>query len=279
MAAPGASSPYYPLPKRKPKKLRGRVSELTAEPVRHKSNSTSTLFVNSTVSQPDLDQLLRCVALKLFRHIEDGQSTEEKVYFDIFDERIHPIANDDPDLDEAPQDEEVYNFINTIFKTERLSAECAIMMLAYIERIRTSAKVTMDSTNWRRVLLSTLILASKVWEDQAVWNVDFLSVFPNVDVKDLGQLEKVLLRLIQYNVSLSASVYAQYYFELRSLAEENEQTLPLKPLDKEGARRLETRSQTEEDKAKERFASEKMPRSKSLNEMQGSLKSPPVILN
>ena len=109
--------------------------------------------------------------------------------------------------------------------------------------------------------------------------MDFLSVFPNVDVKDLGQLEKVLLRLIQYNVSLSASVYAQYYFELRSLAEENEETLPLRPLDKEGARRLETRSQTEEDKAKEEFGVDKMSRSKSLNEMQGSLKSPPVILN
>mmetsp|Transcript_22672 Transcript_22672/g.89691 ORF Transcript_22672/g.89691 Transcript_22672/m.89691 type:complete len:278 (+) Transcript_22672:50-883(+) len=277
MAAPG--SPYYPLPKRKPKKLRGRVSELSEDQVRHKSNSTSTLYVNSTVSQPDIDQLLRCVALKLYHHIQDGQSTAEKVYFDIFDERIHPIANDDPDLTIAPETDAVYTFINTIFKTERLSAECAIMMLAYIERIRTSAKVTMDSTNWRRVLLSTLILASKVWEDQAVWNVDFLSVFPNVDVKDLGQLEKVLLRLIQYNVSLSASVYANYYFELRSLAEENEETLPLRPLDKEGAKRLETRSQTEEDKAKERFADEKMSRSKSLNEMDGSLKSPPVILN
>ena len=80
-----------------------------------------------------------------------------------------------------------------------------------------------------------------VWEDQAVWNVDFLTVFPSVSVKDLGQLEKVLLRLLQYNVSLKASLYAKYYFELRALAERNEKNFPVAPLDKEGATRLEVR--------------------------------------
>ncbi len=75
--------------------------------------------------------------------------------------------------------------------------------------------VPQHATNWRRLILSALILASKVWEDQAVWNVDFLSVFPNVSVKDLNALERKFLEVLSYNVGMKASEYAKYYFDLR----------------------------------------------------------------
>eukprot|EP01095_Lingulamoeba_sp_RSL-Kostka_P000509 TRINITY_DN107_c1_g2_i1.p1 TRINITY_DN107_c1_g2~~TRINITY_DN107_c1_g2_i1.p1 ORF type:complete len:154 (-),score=40.39 TRINITY_DN107_c1_g2_i1:163-624(-) len=151
------------------------------------------------------------------------------------------------------------------------------MMLAYIERTSTLTNLTVDSTNWRRVVLSTLILASKVWEDQAVWNVDFLSVFPTVTVKDLGQLEKILLRLLQYNVSLKSSLYTKYYFELRSL---NEESFPLEPLNKEGAKRLEANSQSEEERYKEEMnaQSQRLVRSKSLNELDIDKKNTPLVV-
>lgn len=99
--------------------------------------------------------------------------------------------------------------------------------------------VTIHASNWRRIVLGALILASKVWEDQAVWNVDFLNVFPNLTVDDLNQLERHYLNSLQFNVSLKASVYAKYYFELRALSERDSQHFPLKPLDKEGQKRLE----------------------------------------
>ncbi len=37
-----------------------------------KFNSTSTLFVDSTVSSPDLEQTLKCVALALNYIVKDG---------------------------------------------------------------------------------------------------------------------------------------------------------------------------------------------------------------
>ena len=150
------------------------------------------------------------------------------------------------------------------------------MMLAYIERIITLTGITIDASNWRRVVLSTLILASKVWEDQAVWNVDFCSVFPNVTTQDLASLEKVLLRLLQYNVSLKAGEYAKYYFELRQLA--GSKKFPLEPLDKEGAKKLETRSASEEEKARATQESEPLPRSRSLESLKRQ-KSARVVLN
>jgi len=48
------------------------------------------------------------------------------------------------------------------FAVEQLSAECGIMMLAYIDRIIENAGgITLHASNWRRITLSTLILASK----------------------------------------------------------------------------------------------------------------------
>eukprot|EP01133_Synstelium_polycarpum_P010923 gene10923-12730_t len=99
-------------------------------------------------------------------------------------------------------------------------------------------------------LLSALILASKVWEDQSVWNVDFLPVFDNLTATDLNNLERQFLSLIQYNVSLTASVYAKYYFELRTFSKLDSNHFPLKPLDKSGAKRLEDHSQASEYRVK-----------------------------
>ena len=49
--------------------------------------------------------------------------------------------------------------------------------------------------------------------------------------------------MLQYNVSISASLYASYYFELRTLCEKAERTFSLKPLSEEGKRALEARSE------------------------------------
>jgi len=233
---------------------------------RGKSSSTSTLYVSSTVSAPDINELLRCIAISIQNYILQGYETQSPVSIDIFDETKFPLTNDPVDVETIPEQDLVYKFIETIFEAERLSAECGIMMLAYIDRVREKTSIALHACNWRRLVLSTLILASKVWEDQAVWNVDFLSVFPAVTVKDLGNLEKVLLRHLEYNVSLKASLYAKYYFELRSLAEQDERNFPLQPLDKDSAKRLETRSQEEEEKVKNE---EETRRCKSMNHMKG----------
>jgi len=276
MAQTPSSEPLHlPMKKKEPRKLGGRLAQIK-EYNRTKSSSTSTLYIDSTVSTPNVDELLRSTAIKIANHIIHGMEATEKVYYEIFDERVNPLSSDDVDCDHPPSVDTIYRFVDLIFNTEQLSAECAIMMLAYIERMISLTGITIDSSNWRRVLLSTLILASKVWEDQAVWNVDFCSVFPNVTTQDLGQLEKVLLRLLQYNVSLQSGHYTKYYFELRELA--GSRHFPLKPLDREGAKRLESRSATEEENARNNRDEEggSLPRSKSLDRLQKQ-KSRPLL--
>ena len=56
-----------------------------------------------------------------------------------------------------------------------------------------------------------------------------------------NELERVYLVNIHYNINVSSSMYAKYYFDLRVLAEENGLSFPNEflPLTKERAKKLE----------------------------------------
>ena len=60
-------------------------------------------------------------------------------------------------------------------------------------------------------------MASKVWDDLSMWNVDFSNVSDMFDLKRVNELELALLDAYEYEVKVSASDYAKYYFHLRSL--------------------------------------------------------------
>jgi hypothetical protein len=83
---------------------------------------------------------------------------------EIFNEVLHPINNDKVDSKKVPTFDLVFDFLNSIYRAERLAPECLVMCLAYIDRMLQSTPIRMHASNWRRLILSSLILASKVWE-------------------------------------------------------------------------------------------------------------------
>lgn len=56
-----------------------------------------------------------------------------------------------------------------------------------------------------------------------------------------NEMERHFLELLQFNINVPASVYAKYYFDLRSLADDNNLSFPLEPLSKKRAQKLEVR--------------------------------------
>lgn len=107
----------------------------------------------------------------------------------------------------------------------------------------TKGRLTIKHDNWRSILFACMIMASKVWDDLSMWNVDFSQVSTEFDLHRINELELALLSALEYSVKVPASEYAKYYFHLRSMMARlgfhaNLNSM-LRPLDIKGAKKLE----------------------------------------
>eukprot|EP01118_Nematostelium_gracile_P003540 TRINITY_DN1410_c0_g1_i1.p1 TRINITY_DN1410_c0_g1~~TRINITY_DN1410_c0_g1_i1.p1 ORF type:complete len:332 (-),score=77.56 TRINITY_DN1410_c0_g1_i1:121-1116(-) len=202
-------------------------------------NTTSSLFIKEVMSNPKLEQILKCLAIALESHIKNGEAKTDSIYLDIFDERKHPFTDDSFD-ETYPEVPIINHFLTYIFRVQGLPAEVAIICIAFVERLMAFTSITLKRDNWKRIVLSSLLLAAKVWEDESRFNVDFAQMFVKLSVAELNRLERYLLEQLQYNVTVKASQYAQYYFELRALSDVD--NFSLSPLDKESLDKLEHRT-------------------------------------
>jgi len=214
-----------------------------------KSSSCSTIYLDdSTVSQPNLKNTIRCVSLAIYYHIKNRQHDRK---IDVFDEKMHPLTRDRVPEDYGqhnPEHRQIYKFVRTLFNAAQLTAECAIITLVYLERLLTYAELDIGPYNWKRIVLGAILLASKVWDDQAVWNVDYCQILKDITVEDMNELERQFLELLQFNINVPSSVYAKYYFDLRTLAEGNDLSFPTEPLSIERAQKLEAMSRVMQDR-------------------------------
>merc|ERR1719217_731801 len=118
-------------------------------------------------------------------------------------------------LAEGPATEDnIFRAIKSIYSIAEFSPECLVISLLYIERLRSLTKVLLLN-NWQPILLAAMVIAQKVWDDKSLLNVDFSVICSAYTLKDINNLEKKFLELLEYNVSITASMYASYYFELR----------------------------------------------------------------
>lgn len=119
-----------------------------------KSSSCSTIYLDdSTVSQPNLKNTVKCVSLAIYYHIKNRQSDRR---LDIFDEKLHPLTHDHVPENydtQNPEHRQIYKFVRTLFNAAQLTAECAIITLVYLERLLTYAELDVGSCNWKRMVL------------------------------------------------------------------------------------------------------------------------------
>ncbi|KAI8820208.1 uncharacterized protein EV422DRAFT_568162 [Fimicolochytrium jonesii] len=194
-----------------------------------KYNSCSSLFVESTITNAQLNETLRCIAGALVKHMKQKHQGRTNESPEIFSEEHRPLSNHIQFHRKIPEDDDVYKFLECLFNAAELTAEVGIITLIYVERMLNNMNLRMTAQNWTRIILGGLVLASKVWDDHAVWNIDFVQIFPDVDVADMNELERYYLVALEFNINVKPSTYARYYFELREVVA-MEKRWPSRPL-------------------------------------------------
>eukprot|EP00607_Mallomonas_marina_P001175 CAMPEP_0182430038 /NCGR_PEP_ID=MMETSP1167-20130531/36191_1 /TAXON_ID=2988 /ORGANISM="Mallomonas Sp, Strain CCMP3275" /LENGTH=169 /DNA_ID=CAMNT_0024614597 /DNA_START=699 /DNA_END=1208 /DNA_ORIENTATION=+ len=121
-----------------------------------------------------------------------------------------------------PSPNEIYTFLRTLFVKAELSPECSIVCLIYVERLMEYAKVPLLPSTWKPCLLCGLLLASKVWQDLGSWNSEISQIYPQFSLQSINRLERTFCVAIDWDLFISSSLYAKYYFALRSLSEKND---------------------------------------------------------
>ncbi|XP_070279619.1 cyclin-Y-like protein 1 [Myotis yumanensis] len=237
--------------------------------LREKYSSCATVFVDSTISQSDLKITLQCLALAIYYHIKKRDANRSK---DIFDERLHPVTEEkvpEEFFHHNPDPESIYRFIRPFFIAFKATGGYAITTLVYIERLLSYAEIDICPSNWKRIVLGAIILTYKYLHDEAMWNFHFFSLLRGITIKNLNELERQYICLLRFRLYVSTSVYAQYYFDLRSLASDHG-LLPiaLTPLRKERALNLEAISRYCENKNLCRVAIKKSGSCANLSDVQ-----------
>lgn len=210
----------------------------------------------STITKPNFVDILRRVSVVIHQHIlkcverlknSSTDSLETGVFhfskLELFSEENYmlpkycydfttaPIARMGfqyvirklkPHYKHPPTLNEIYAFVSDIFTRAQLTPECSIVCLIYVERLMENAHVPLCTQTWKPLLLCGLLLASKVWQDVGSWNIDIAEIFPQYTLQNINKLERTFCNEIDWDLYISTSVYAKYYFALRSITEKKD---------------------------------------------------------
>ena len=221
-----------------------------------KSNSTSTILLQSTMSSPNVKLIIHAVATLLHSNITEDlmegkviSSNSELYYFSeekYIEDNPQSFEEDRKALlRKTPTVDEISGFIEAIYDLAQFSAECCVICLVYINRINALTDMPLLPTTWRPLVIIALMIAQKMWDDKYLSNADFQYIYPFFDSNQFNVLEIKFLDLIQYNTHIKLSIYTKYYLELKSL---HPNDFPLEPMNVHQLAVLEKKSSKMEEK-------------------------------
>lgn len=225
---------------------------------KRRANSTNSLFVDQTVTNlVDTDSIIESASAVLHKLIDNGPGRWIPQY-QVFENTSCTATT-------KPTYAQVKKFMKHVFVNAQLEPECIITAHIYMEKLMhtLSAQLTVGYRNWEAIMLACFILASKMLDDLSMVNADFSYICRkyHFDVKQVNKMEIALLSALKFDVRVSISKYAQYYFKLRGMHNRTPYAVGVKaaaggsplPLSMAGAMDLNTLSRTAEIRLKKKI--------------------------
>uniref|UniRef100_G1QCA9 Uncharacterized protein n=1 Tax=Myotis lucifugus TaxID=59463 RepID=G1QCA9_MYOLU len=213
-----------------------------------KYSSCSTIFLDdSTICQPNVRITVQCLALAIYYHIKNRESFRA---LHVFESRSDDLASSDLSVRKYKKDGKVhlflYRFTRLKFNNFKSASSSVIVTISHPRKIKVNRSLHMlfdiSPRPWGGRSLS-----HQMWDIYLFMYVSFCR-YRFISDESLSDLERQYLYLLQFRLNVSASVYAKYYFDLRSLASDHGLPVVFAPLRKERAQNLEAISRYCENK-------------------------------
>ena len=183
-----------------------------------KFNSTNTVHLDHTIARQSASSTVRSVARAILANF--GEANPSGPLHKAFSEEFTPFSSSwSSSVVQKPTVTVIDKFLRSLLKAAQLDPETIIVALIYIERLTVMTGDHLGPTTWRPITAIAMIIAAKVWNDLAVWIVDFEAAIPKISRPQLAMLEGRMLQLLKFHVVVTAQSYAKYYFELRAIAD------------------------------------------------------------
>jgi len=113
----------------------------------------------------------------------------------------------------------IKSYLKRIVKYSNCSEECFVLALIYIDRlIKVNEKFMLNSLNVHRLIITSVMLGAKFFDDQYYNNAHFGKV-GGVSCKEINLLEIEFVFMINFNLYVGADLYETYSKRLESHAQ------------------------------------------------------------
>ena len=183
-----------------------------------RSNSMNTFHLSSVMISLDHYALLISVSAimhsRLKKWIPNYGKGTSKQHLNCFIDRFPTPASG------APSFKDFQSFLTFMYRGAQLEPEVLILGLIYYERILKMSRGVLRACRltWRPLVLISLILGSKMYDDLSMINADFETVtkshFP---LQMINRMELVVVLLLNFDLNITQAEYTKYYFNVRAL--------------------------------------------------------------
>jgi hypothetical protein len=111
--------------------------------------------------------------MKTERGLIEALKFKMRIFDYHYDFQTDTMSYNESELLQNPSLEELYYYCKYVIISGRMEKEIPILCLIYLERFFTKTGILMNYGNWKRLTLISLILASKIWDDDSLENVHF----------------------------------------------------------------------------------------------------------
>lgn len=148
-------------------------------------NTGGTIYLQNTMTNPDIKATIRCVCAIIRAHIAQAHSQSSQQQQCLSPEYLvfkddygssSPSKRKHPPI---PSLAEVNDFYDAFYRRSQMEHDTIITSLIYVERLikDTNGALTPDPENWHSVLFACMVLASKVWDDLSMVGPALLQIF------------------------------------------------------------------------------------------------------